>query len=111
MKIYIAGPITGRSLDEARDEFARAANLLVSLGHDPVNPFVVAPTRDDWQWEDYMRADLTALLGCDAVATLSGHHQSRGARIEVDLAKRLGMPVHDIATWVFFPADRSEGTA
>lgn len=48
-----------------------------------------------------MRRDTAALMDCDAVATLPGWEHSKGARLEVLIAERLGMTVvnaHDLAT-------------
>lgn len=45
-------------------------------------------------WRDYMRACIRCLVtDCTAVATLPGWHESRGAQIEVALARDLGMLV------------------
>lgn len=44
-----------------------------------------------------MRADIKALMGCDAVAVIDGWHASRGANAEINLATQLGIDVH--ATW------------
>lgn len=48
-----------------------------------------------------MRRDIAALMDCDTVATLPGWEHSKGARLEVLIAERLGMTVvnaHDLIT-------------
>ncbi|PTR23700.1 MULTISPECIES: DUF4406 domain-containing protein [unclassified Pseudomonas] len=40
-----------------------------------------------------MRLDIDALMDCDTVATLPGWAHSKGARLEVLIADRLGMTV------------------
>jgi hypothetical protein len=41
-----------------------------------------------------MRRDIAELVTCDAIAALDGWERSRGASLEVYIAKALGMPVH-----------------
>lgn len=53
-----------------------------------------------WGWGDYMRRGLAQMLTCDGVATLDGWQLSRGATIEVDLARQLGMPVQPVEDWL-----------
>lgn len=102
MKVYISGPITGRENNNAA-AFALAEAQLRRNGHDPVNPHVIAPESEGMEWSDYMRADIRALCRCSAVATLDGWEDSRGARLEVDIARQLGMDVQPIAWWTGIP--------
>jgi hypothetical protein len=44
-----------------------------------------------WEWEDYLRYDLGELVECDAIYTLPGWEDSRGASLEVHVAKALGL--------------------
>ena len=110
MKIYLSGPMTGLPEYNYR-AFHAAARKLRSLGHTVINPAELhphgrmrrllyrvlhalrlvrgqpsAPT-----WADYMRADIRALLDCEAIATLPGWEQSLGAELEVSIADELGM--------------------
>lgn len=48
---------------------------------------------DGWEWSDYLKSDLLMLVQADAVATLPGWQESRGACLEVHVAQSLGMPV------------------
>ena len=98
-RIYISGPITGyRNLN--RPAFSQAANELTAVGLTPVNPFDLIEAADHLTWVDYMKADLAALLACDGVATLPGWQESRGARVEVELAHALQMPVMPVFQWI-----------
>ena len=93
MRVYISGPITG--IENGNFEaFAGAEASLYALGHSVVNPHAL-PHNHGKTWQDYMREDLRALLDCDAVFTLPGWQMSRGASIEVKLAKDLGMMIFD----------------
>lgn len=99
MKVYISGPITGyRNLN--RPTFAQAADELATVGLTPVNPFDLIEPAPHLTWVDYMKADLAALLTCDGVATLPGWQESRGARVEVELAHALQIPVMPAFEWI-----------
>lgn len=90
-RIYIAGPMTGLPAYNYPAFHARAAQLR-ALGHHVENPAENKPG-DDWEWLDYMRSALAQLITCDRVEMLPGWSKSRGATIEYDLAKSLGLPV------------------
>ncbi len=44
--------------------------------------------QDNWNWKDFMRADIPFVLKADVIYMLSNWETSRGARIEHWLAKR-----------------------
>lgn len=90
-RVYISGPITGIANNNI-NEFSRMASLLHSLGHEPVNPHEVLKFDVNLSWSDYMKADIKALMDCDAYVLLDGWGDSRGARIEKRLADDLGIP-------------------
>ena len=100
MKLYIAGPMTGLP-DFNYPAFFRAADDLRKVGHEPINP---ARKREGIPhqgatWLDYMRHSLRDIADCDGIATLPGWEGSRGARIEVDLARALDLPVKPLLGW------------
>lgn len=91
MKIYIAGPMTALP-EHNYPAFHRAAKRLRDQGHQAVNPAeIVIDTSTPWV--DCMRADLHALLDCDAVFMLHGHEKSKGATLEKHIATALGFKV------------------
>ena len=105
MKLYLSGPISGKA-DGNRTAFGAAARALHECGHQPINPYIVGDLLQAEfggippAWEDYMRADIAELMTCDAVATLHGWAESRGACIEVHLAQALGMLVQSVDAWI-----------
>lgn len=90
-RIYIAGPMTG--IDDFNfPAFNAAAEALRAQGWHVENPAdhgVVAGAT----WEDYLAYDLTRIGKCGAIYLLPGWSKSKGARLEHDLARRLGMRV------------------
>lgn len=94
-KVYVSGKISGLNLNEAKLKFFDATVELCGNNHIPVNPFDILPDcKGEPTWEDYMRADLKEMLDCDAVYALPCWKDSKGARIEVNLALSVGIPVY-----------------
>lgn len=91
MKIYIAGPITGREKEEAFEHFERAENDLLRLGFDPVNPMKKVSEQEGKTWAEYMKEDIPLLVACDAVLMLDRWQGSPGATLEHHIAKELGL--------------------
>lgn len=106
MKIYIAGPMTGLP-DWNFPAFFEAEKELLSLGYEVVNPAhsdgatvqealesagnPEAPN-NTWRW--YMRRDLPHVLEVDALCVLPGWRKSKGASLEVHVAKAIGLPIY-----------------
>lgn len=91
MKVYVAGPISGFDLEERRRTFAAAVERLRAAGHEPVNPFDLHP--NPIAWADAMKADIPALVICDAIYLQDGWWNSRGARLEELIAVQLGLKI------------------
>ncbi len=90
VNIYVAGKITGLQYDEAKQGFINAASELSKMsGYSPIIPFENGlPPESDWL--THMKADLKLLLDCDAIYLLNNWKDSKGARIERELADKLG---------------------
>jgi hypothetical protein len=97
-RIYLAGKMSG--LPEFNYPAFRAeAARLRALGYEVSNP-ADNPEPACGTWLGYMRAAITQLATCDAVALLDGWQDSRGANVERDLARGMGLPVHRAADLV-----------
>ena len=87
--IYIAGPMTGLP-DFNRENFNWAAMRLKKDGWDVKNPADLGDIPGA-TWGDYMRLGLKSLLTCSTIYMLKGWEGSKGAKIELAVAKELGM--------------------
>lgn len=79
MKVYVSGRI--KDYPEYLDHFDRECKKINALGHDAVNPCTIEHIPNP-TYTDFMRADLKALLDCDAIYMLDGWENSVGARCE-----------------------------
>lgn len=96
-RLYLIGPVTGKPNDN-REAFEEAAvrleadGYIVNIPHDYVN------LGEDWGF--CMRRSITAMLTIDhsgasffdGIAMLDGWKNSRGAKIEKQVAEVLGIP-------------------
>ena len=91
-KIYIAGKVTGLSIAECTMNFGTAQIAIEKLGHEAVNPLEVV---NDWKcpWDLAMRKCIIALMDCDIILMLDNYTSSPGAKVELELAKALNMPI------------------
>jgi hypothetical protein len=96
-RMYLAGPMTGLK-DFNYPAFNAAADALRAKGYQVENPADHGIV-EGAQWADYMAYDLTRLGLCGLIALLPGWERSEGAKLEVQIAHRLGMTVvnaHDL---------------
>lgn len=105
-KLYVAGPMTGKE-DWNFPLFFAVSDALRAMGYEPNNPaendgpdVVTAVAhanemhrRGTHSWADYMKRDVIRLVSCDGLVVLPGWQSSRGAKLEVGLARDLEMPV------------------
>ncbi len=116
-RIYISGKITG--LPDLNFQKFKTAELVLAFkyGGKVYNPHEFAAEHDK-SWASYMKVCIGQLVVCNEVAVLDDWDRSRGAIVEVLIAKLLGIPVytaHDLmqgrrfnvhlsglsATWLF----------
>lgn len=105
MTLYISGPMTGYD-DDNKPAFNQAAVFLRSLGHHVINPVESDEFAKTKSWTDFLRKDIVLIAReCDCVALLPGWEHSRGARLEVFIAAKLGMFFRDALTGEFIQVD------
>ena len=101
-RLYIAGPMTGHP-DFNYAAFYTAEQQLRAAGYDVLNPAHTEnenTTRKPQEWGWYMRRAIALLMQADGVALLDGWTGSRGARLEEEIAGRLGMWRDGITQWL-----------
>lgn len=56
---------------------------------------ITADMEGDYAWEDYVRRDLIVMVReCTDIVLLAGWQKSKGASLELHVARALKMPVH-----------------
>ena len=97
-RVYISGPMTGLPGFNYPAFHAAAAELRAS-GLHVENP-AESEAPECRSWLGFMRLAVAQIATCDYVVTLPGWEESRGARVEVDLARGLGLPVKPLPEFV-----------
>lgn len=97
---YISGKISGIE-SEAKKTFAKAKDYLHNLGYGALNPFENGLTADD-TWERHLAVDILDLLTCDGLIQLDGWEDSRGARLEYEIARLKGKEIRSIKDLGFY---------
>ena len=91
-KIYLCGAISGLDPVQCRALFQIAQNKIATNWRVVMNPFDNG-LGDEASWEDHMRADIKMLMECDAMYVVNDISNSKGAKIELNLARALGITV------------------
>lgn len=105
MRLYIAGSISnGGTLSETEcllniDLFNGQEARLAERGYEVRNP-ARRGFDPEKTWLDYMRDSLRDIADSDGIAVLPNWSKSHGAKIEVQLAKDLGIPVKRVVEWL-----------
>lgn len=97
VKVYVSLPITGRPIEEAREQANAVRSSLKKLGYDVVTPFdVVEEPQGATEREQYaycMGRDIEELLKCDAIYSALGYEESKGCRLERRAAEIYGLKI------------------
>ena len=94
MKIYVSGKISDLPYNEVVDKFNFHSDFLELKGYEVVNPITISPYSPEKQWHDYMLEDIKELFSCEAIYMLDDWKQSRGARIEHNIAQEMELTVY-----------------
>ncbi len=103
-KIYLAGPM--RHFPEFNfPAFMGYGEMLKEMGFQVFNPAERDTIQDNFnpkkdkakslKW--YMKYDLPAVCDSDLVAVITGWEHSQGARLEIHVAREIGVPVFNIS--------------
>ena len=100
-RIYLSGKMTGEP-EYNHPLFNRKAKELRAMGLEVFNPAENDGGSTDKKRSFYLREDIRALLDCDTVMVLEGWRKSKGALLEVNIARELEL---QIITEDFNPLD------
>lgn len=90
--VYISGPMRGYE-DFNYPAFHKASDYLTKGGYEVLNPAENFNGDTNLPLETYMRADLSMLLEATGIFMIKGWQNSEGARLELAVAKSLGLTV------------------
>lgn len=100
--IYISGAITG--IDNWKEQFDKAEKKIYKDYNNPVhviNPRRLSDEVDSIfkilnivpEYTDYLKYDIKELLDCNTIYMLEGWSNSKGACLEYQIAKTLGLKI------------------
>lgn len=111
-KVYISGAMTGIA-DYNRPAFKKAQDKFLGLNFEVINPHdLFTPEElkeifgrverkeisEDDAWGIFMKRDIEYMVQCEFVAVLPYWETSRGANLELAIAKALKMPIVQVDT-------------
>jgi hypothetical protein len=97
MKLYLSGKITDFKF--FKKKFTLARQQLENAGYVVCDP-TTFELSEYISWSEAMKYDIRCMLQCDGVATMDNWRDSRGAKIEVQLARNMEMPVFSVKQWI-----------
>lgn len=91
-KVYISGAVTGKT--DYTERFKQAERFLHGLGYEVINPVkIMSHMPKSTTWEGYMAVSLALLAQADAIFSLYGWKESRGAVVERKTAEALNLEI------------------
>lgn len=103
MKVYIAGKITGTSLQLTKDIFLKIEETFRLYGIVPVNPFKLG-IPDHWTFEQAKPYCFKAIRNCAGIFMLHDYEDSPGSLEELAYAKKLNLNIYYASALDIFQA-------
>ena len=91
-RVYISGAISGHDIEDRKCAFKKCAESFKRKGFKSVS-FLDNGLSQDASYEAHMRADIALMLTCDSVYMMEGWQNSRGAKMEHDVAEICGLEI------------------
>lgn len=97
MKIMLSQPMTGRTIEEIREERSNLVNDLENQGHEVIDTVFDFEDKDPYNHGlYYMGHSILAMSEVDAVIFMKGWEKSRGCKIEHELALKYGLFIKEL---------------
>lgn len=97
--LYVSGAISGMP-DLNRQKFAEATKRLRGMGHIVINPHEICDGLPPEEWENCMRRCIAKLMEAHTLILLDDWKQSRGAKIECDVAVKIGINIFNYSDFL-----------
>ncbi|MCK9445617.1 DUF4406 domain-containing protein [bacterium] len=93
--IFISGQCTDKGYVQAEIDFKITEELLIKTNNykKVINVFDLVDVVDEKTWKDYMIETYKYLLDCNAIYMQNGWEKSKGAQIELHIARTLGYTI------------------
>lgn len=101
---YISGPMSNMP-DHNFPYFHLVADVCRKTGLTVTSPAEV-PINHPAPWADCLKADIVEMMKCDGIILLKGWPQSRGARMELEIALSLEFPTYYLHGWTLLDMNR-----
>lgn len=101
MKLYISGPMSGFKNHNFYEFFKKEKEIQNIFKCEIINPAYTSlklcnklnKNIDEVTYDEYLSLDIETLKSCDAIYMLKGWKNSKGAQLELEYAKKLGLNV------------------
>jgi nucleoside 2-deoxyribosyltransferase len=94
VKIYLTGPVAGRSVDQL-NEFAIVSEKLEGAGFEVETPLTAVAGADhgSMEREELLRERVLKMLDCDQVISLDDYEKDLNSTAEVKIARLMDMKI------------------
>lgn len=93
-RLYISGPMTGYP-DHNHKTFNHVAAVIKERYNiDYFSPAEIFNGDLTLSRHEYMLEDIRGLIECDAIVMIEGWESSKGASLELEIAKEINLPVY-----------------
>ena len=95
-QLYLCGTIS--SNPNYKKDFETAYKKLQKAGYAIVSPIYFC--NEQWSWEQCMRECIRVLSTEKAIAIIGDISNSKGAKLEIEIGKTLGMEIKSVEEWL-----------